>query len=361
MSGYHHVLKQIRCRLFLFVFFILLCHSLPATASAEPVKIAVLYWSMNIPGQVAMRKGLEAEAKKINLAAAKTGKPPVLLLPQVAGDGPEGVTRQISQMREMIKQKPAAIIVQPTDNAALSMPLREANKAGIPVVAYDQYIIGGILAAYITSDNYQAGYLDGEYIASRFSHARPINLIVVSYPHISSTVERVNGFLDALHDLKKPFKLLQTYEAVDPVGGRKAGAAILRDFPKKGSIDVLFTINDGGGLAIADLLAKAGRHEIMIATVDGDPVSVDNIRRKRLTVINSAQFCGPLGAQALKAAYGLATGTSVQRHQLLPVFPITVETIGRYPGWLGPLPKSFKKPWPSRTPNWHGEIRTVQP
>ena len=361
MSGYHHVLKQIRCRLFLFIFFTLLCYSLPATAAAEPIKIAVLYWSMKIPGQVAMRKGLEAEARKINLAAAKTGKPSVNLVPWIAGDGPEGISRQIMQMREAISQKPKVIIVQPTDNAALAAPLREANKAGIPVVAYDQYISGGTLAAYITSDNYQAGYLDGEYIASRFSHARPINLIVVSYPHISSTVERVNGFLDALSDMKKPFKLLRTYEAVEPVGGRKAGETILKDFPANGSIDVIFTINDGGGLALVEQLAQANRNEIVVATVDGDPVSVGNIRRKRLTVINSAQFCGPLGAQALKAAYSLATGTSVQRHQLLPVFPITAETIGHYPGWLGPLPKSFKKPWPSRTPNWHGVIRTVQP
>ena len=108
MSGYHHVLKQIRCRLFLFIFFTLLCYSLPATAAAEPIKIAVLYWSMKIPGQVAMRKGLEAEARKINLAAAKTGKPSVNLVPWIAGDGPEGISRQIMQMREAISQKPSA-------------------------------------------------------------------------------------------------------------------------------------------------------------------------------------------------------------------------------------------------------------
>jgi len=123
---------------------------------------------------------------------------------------------------------------------------------------------------------------------------------------------------------------------------------------------VVFTINDGGGLALVDQLAQAGRHEIMIATVDGDPASVENIRRKRLTVINSAQFCGPLGAQALKAAYSVATGAAIARHQLVPVFPVTAETISRYPGWSGPLPAPFNKPWPSRTPRWEGAIRNVQ-
>lgn len=332
---------------------------LPAFAQA-PLKIGVLYWSMNIPGQVAMRKGLEAEARKINHTAAKTGAPAVELLPYVAGDGREGIERQIVQMQKLIRLKPAAIIVQPTDNAALAGALREANKSGVPVVAYDQYISGGRLAAYITSDNYQAGYLNGEYIASRSKGRQPVRLVLVNYPHISSTVERVTGFLDALHDMQKPYQVLKTYQAVEPVGGRKAGEDLLRDFPVRGSVDVVFTVNDGGGLALVDQLAKAGRTEIMSATVDGDPASVENIRRKRLTVINSAQFCGPLGAHALKAAYGVATGTAVHRHQLVPVFPVTTETMKRYPGWLGPLPISFTKPWPSRFPKWQGDIRNVQ-
>ena len=282
------------------------------------------------------------------------------LLPQVAGDGSQGITRQISQMLEMVRQKPAVIIVQPTDNAALSEPLREANKAGIPVVAYDQYISGGNLAAYITSDNYQAGFLNGEYIASRFIQKSPIRLILVNYPHISSTVERVSGFLDALSTYKQPYHLLKTYQAVEPVGGHKAAEEILKDFPLKSSVDVIFTVNDGGGLALVDHLAKAGRSEIMVATVDGDPASVNNIRRKRLTVINAAQFCGPLGAQAMKAAYSIATGIKTVRQQLVPVFPITRETISRYPGWLGPVPKAFKKPWPARTPIWEGTIHSAQ-
>jgi ABC-type sugar transport system substrate-binding protein len=45
-------------------------------ASASPdakYKIGVLYWSMNIPGQVAMRAGLEAEARRLDEDASKRG------------------------------------------------------------------------------------------------------------------------------------------------------------------------------------------------------------------------------------------------------------------------------------------------
>lgn len=332
-----------------------------APAWGKAFSVGVLYWSMNIPGQVAMRQGLEAEAERINASAAKEDKPGVDLIARVAGDGESGIANQIRQMRELVSQRVDIIIVQPTDNAALSAPLKEANKAGIPVVAYDQYISGGTLAAFRTSDNYQAGFLDGEYIASRMPPGHEMRLILVEYPHVSSTVERVNGFLDALRQGNKPYKVLKTYSAVEPVRGRETAKDILRDFPEKGCIDVIFTVNDGGGLAVVEELAAAGRDEITVATVDGDPASVENIRAGRLTVIDSAQFCGPLGAETMKAAYALLTNQGAPYHALVPVFPVTRETLTIYPGWLGPVPPPFEKPWPSKTPTWSGALKIVTP
>ena len=328
--------------------------------SAKVLRIGVLYWSMNIPGQVAMRKGLEDEATRLNAAAKRLGLPQIELLPMVAGDGASGVERQIGQMHDMVKRKPNIIIVQPTDNAALAAPLRAANKAGIPVVAYDQYIRGGTLAAYITSDNQQAGYLGGEYLAAQFPDEKAIKLILVDYPRVSSTVERLNGFLDALRDYKQAYSILKTYEAVEPVGGQRAGQAILRDFPGKDSIDAIFTVNDGGGLSVVDVLAAAGRSEIVVASIDGDPASVDNIRAGRLTRIDAAQFCGPLGAEAMKAAYAIARGKPTAHRALVPVFPITQDTLLRYPGWGGPIPEKFNKPWTARNPVWEGAVKAVQ-
>jgi ribose transport system substrate-binding protein len=326
----------------------------------KPYRIAVLYWSMNIPGQVAMRQGVEAEAERINHAARAGGTRGVELVPHVAGDGPAGVERQIAQMFAAVEAKPDVILVQPTDNAALAGPLRAANRAGIPVVAYDQYISGGRLASYVTSDNRQAGYLGGEYLAALFPGVDPLRLVIVEYPLVSSTVERLNGFLDALRDHHVPYTVLKTYEAVEPVAGRKAGEAILRDFPERGSVDAVFTVNDGGGLAVVEALARAGRDEIAVATIDGDPASVDNIRARRLTRIDAAQFCGPLGAEALKAAHAVARGEPVPRQLLVPVFPVAGETLDRYPGWLGPIPEAFRKPWRSNQPLWNNQPRTAR-
>lgn len=320
------------------------------------LQIGVLYWSSTIEGQVAMRKGLEAEAARINAGPG----PHVELIPRVAGDGADGRERQIAQMRAMVADNLHAIILQPTDNAALSEPLIMANKAGIPVVAYDQYVEEGDLAAYITSDNRQAGALDGEYIAHRFDDARELKIVLVEYPHVSSTVERLDGFLSTLKLLNQAFRIVGTYKAVEPVAGKAAGLQILEDFPKPGDVDVVFTVNDGGGISVVDVLAKAGRDEIIVATIDGDPSSVQNVRQGRLTVIDSAQFCGPIGAAALRAAYTVLQGGSTPAVQLIPTFPITKETLERYPGWMGPLPPAFKKPWQSKQPVWRPTAGQVE-
>src|SRR5208337_1768855 len=93
---------------------------------AREFRVGVLLWSSNIPGQVAMRRGLEREAYAINRQAALNGNPVVKLIIRVAGDGTAGIENQIKQMKEMVEKRVDVIIVQPTDNAALSEPLRAA-------------------------------------------------------------------------------------------------------------------------------------------------------------------------------------------------------------------------------------------
>lgn len=325
--------------------------------AANNYRIAALFWSMNIEGQVAMRKGLEAEVDKINKEAAKSGDKKIDLLKYVAGDGEAGMEKQIKQFDEAIRLKVDAIVVQPTDNAALSPMLKEANKAGIPVIAYDQYISSGKLDSFITSDNYQAGFLNGEFISHEFKSKNSLKIAIVEYPHVSSTVHRVDGFIDALEKYKTPYRLVKRYEAVEPVKGRAVGRQILKDFPKPGSLDVIFTVNDGGGLAIVDELTKAKRTDIAVATVDGDPKSVEIIKKGGIIKIDSAQFCGPMGAVAVRTAYDRLQGKQVGKEILIPVFPITKSTLKLYPGWLGPIPSEFKKPWQSDMALWDNKLK----
>jgi len=107
------------------------------------------------------------------------------------------------------------------------------------------------------------------------------------------------------------------------------------------------------------LLREMQQHlQTYVAAVE--PV-VGNIRAGWLTVIDAAQFCGPLGAETMRAAYAVLRGENPPQHALVPVFPITQETLAAYPGWMGPVPASFAKPWPSVVPLWNNTLRVVTP
>ena len=220
--------------LFLFSFSLTIASFAHANKLPSEFEVGVLYWSMDIPGQVAMRQGLEAEAARINKLSQENGLPTVKLVPHVAGNGSKGIENQIQQMNALIENNVDLIIAQPTDSVALSQSLIAANDKNIPVVAYDQYIAKGKLSAYLTSHNYQAGFYNGEFVASQFADDQILRIILVEYPHVSSTVERVDGFLDALGEHHQPFQLTKTYEAVEPTAGAIVAKKILNDFPEKG-------------------------------------------------------------------------------------------------------------------------------
>ncbi len=304
-----------------------------------------------------MREGLEQSLIAINIVRQNEKLPQIDLKAFVAGDGDEGIETQVRQMNALVSKGVDLIIAQPADTAALSAALQAANAKGIPVIAYDQEILKGRLASFITSDNYQAGYLGGEYVAAKFPDSKKLKIIIVQYPQVSSTVSRVDGFIDGLQQNSQTFEVVKSYSAVEPIAGMAAGKAIVADFPKPGSIDVVFTVNDGGGLSVFHELRQAGRSEIFGATVDGDPASVSAIRRGDIIKIDSAQFCGALGATAMQTADHVLRGQSVPKTLLVPTFPITRATESMYKGWTGGIPGAFDKPWESTQPQWKPEVR----
>jgi ribose transport system substrate-binding protein len=328
---------------------VLLCLAAIATMGATPTlppyDVGVVYWSMNIAGQVAMRRGLELAAAEYG---ARPGERRVRLMPEVGGDGEPGVLRQRAAMARLTAKRPDALILQPIDSAALSEAVEHANAAHLPVVAFDQYVLRGRLAVYLTSDNTLAGRLDGEYLAYRFrdrTAARPLRLALVEYPYVSSTVERVEGLQDALQASGVPYRIVARYEAVEPKGGAEAGRRLVAAHPP-GSLDAVFCVNDGGGLGVLAALERAKRKDVVMATIDGDPRAVAAIRRGGPIGIDTAQFCGPLGGESMRWTYRLLRGERVPRQVLLTVFPITRESLPAYPGWMGPVPARIRKPWP---------------
>ncbi len=129
---------------------------------------------MKIEAQTVMRKGFEEEIALYN----KTAKEKIVLKEYVAGEGRKGILNQIQQFQAAVASEPKAIVIQPTDNSALAAGLQEANRRNIPVIAYDQYIVNGSLTSFVTSDNYQAGIDNADYILKIFPADKTLRIVV---------------------------------------------------------------------------------------------------------------------------------------------------------------------------------------
>ncbi|WP_413586658.1 substrate-binding domain-containing protein [Bdellovibrio sp. HCB274] len=316
------------------------------TSWCRTVKVHAFFWSDKIEAQIAMRAGLEQQFQHYN---AESSELKFEITPYVAGDGREGILNQIKQLEQAIPTKPDAIVIQPPDLSTASKALQEANAADIPVFSFDQYIMLGNLTSYIASDNYQAGWDNGIYIDSLIPKDQEIKIVLVEYLRVSAVINRVDGFFDALRSKRRKFTVLKRYEGITPESGVEIAESFLKDFPRKKSVDVIFTVNDGAGLAISNILWDKGRKEILHATFDGDPKAVENVRNRKLTVINSSQYCAEIGRETARQVINYFEKKPVTPQVLIPTYPVTKKSLEGFKGWLStpsesPHSEEFKIP-----------------
>ncbi|WP_413294965.1 substrate-binding domain-containing protein [Bdellovibrio sp. HCB185ZH] len=238
------------------------------TAFAKDLDVHVFYWSSRIEAQVSMRRGLEEEIKKYNQSGA--GKT-INLIPHVAGEGRLGVSNQIHQLESAIDANPDALIVQPTDISTVSRAVQDAGLKKIPVFTFDQFILNAKVQSYVASDNYQAGWNNGIYVESLFPRGQEIKIVMFEYTRVSAVINRIDGFFDALRSRNRKFVVLKRYESVDPVSASEAVASLLKEFPKKRSVDLIFTVNDGAGNTVVEKLGTKAEKKFCMRRLMGIP------------------------------------------------------------------------------------------
>ncbi|MGM9955113.1 MAG: substrate-binding domain-containing protein, partial [Peribacillus sp.] len=119
--------------------------------SMKDVKVGVSISTLNNPFFVALKDGIEKEAK------AKGMKVSVV-------DAQDDTAKQISGIEDLILQNVDILLVNPTDSAAISSAVQSANEAGIPVITIDRSSEEGDIETFIASDNVAGGETAAEYL-----------------------------------------------------------------------------------------------------------------------------------------------------------------------------------------------------
>ena len=130
-------------------------------------------------------------------AAEKEGERMGVKVTVLSSMGFSALEEQIKQVEDMIQRKVDLIGLQPVDSKGIIPVIKEANKAGIPVITVDTGADGGELVTYIATDNYAAGVQAAEWIIKAIDGEGKVAMIEGT-PGSMQGRQRKEGFHDTI-------------------------------------------------------------------------------------------------------------------------------------------------------------------
>lgn len=184
----------------------------------------------------------------------------------ILGPADWDVPAQINTIEEVIGTKPTGLLINGTD-PALAAVINKAVAAGIPTVVYDSDIPGGRHHAFLGTDWYEIGKMQGEEMVKLIGEKGKI-----AYMGILGMSNMEAGFRGLLDVLKR-------YPGIEVVGkfddksnveeAAKITGNLLSAYPDIAGI-CGFDSNSGPGIALA--VREAGKEgKVKITTVDWEP------------------------------------------------------------------------------------------
>ena len=168
---------------------------------------------------------------------------------------------QVSEVEGFITRGVAGIALAPLDEAALALPVQDAQRQGIPVVIFDSGLKGSDYVSFVATDNRVGGRLAAEHIAKRLNGKGKIVLLRYAEGH-DSTGQREEGFLEALR-AHPGIEIVSSnqYVGADVEGAYRRGEALLSNYRNRdGSlgVDAIFTVNESSTFALMRVLQDHG-------------------------------------------------------------------------------------------------------
>jgi ribose transport system substrate-binding protein len=178
-----------------------------------------------------------------------------------SAEGTNDANQQISQVETFINDKVDAIVLLPTDGAALTDVATKAMEAGIPVINVDREFSTPFAArTTVLGDNYGMGVSAGTYACQVIKDKGIKDAVVAEIAGIDAlplTQDRSKGFKDALKGCGQNVDNRVAAEFTVE-SGEKAASNLLQAAPK---IDVIWNHDDDQGVGVKAAFDNAGRDE----------------------------------------------------------------------------------------------------
>jgi ribose transport system substrate-binding protein len=248
-----------------------------------------------------MKKGAEAEAKKLGVSFTYTGSPAAFSPPT-----------QIPFLNATIAKHPSAILIAPTDVNALVAPIQRAISAGIPVATVDTHISKNLAFTNVSTDNPGGGRLAAKALVKAIGGAGEV-AIMATDPGVSTTDERIAGFKAEIKKHPQVKYLGLQYCHDDTPTAARLTAGLLAAHP---NLKGMFAVNVKSGDGVTAAVTQAGKAgKVKLVEFDAGPPQVAALRKGTIDAL-IAQYpygIGQLGIQlAVKYLKGQKAG--IKKH-----------------------------------------------
>ena len=273
--------------------------SLSAATQAAEQSMALVVSTLNNPFFVTLKDGAEAKAKELGYQ-------------MVVLDSQNDPAKELANVEDLTVRKVSAILVNPTDSAAVGNAIMLANKAGIPVLTLDRGANVGEVKAHIASDNIAGGKMAGDFIASKLGK----NIDVIQLEGIAGTSaarDRGEGFAQAVK--ANGFKVLASQPAdFDRTKGLNVMENLLAAHP---DVKAVFAQNDEMALGALRATQAAGK-QVLIVGFDGTDDGTAAVKSGKLGA-TVAQQPALIGAIGVETADKVLKGEAVEKYIPVPL------------------------------------------
>lgn len=221
-------------------------------------------------------------------------------------DAQQKPENQIKAIKSFIAQRVDAIIFAPVVETGWEPVLREAKRAGIPVILVDRGVKvsdDSLYTTLIASDFVQEGRMAGEWLAEKTGGKANI-VELQGTPGAAPAIDRKKGFEEAI--AKYPGMKIIKSQTGDfrRDGGKKVMEAFIKS--EGNNIQAVYAHNDDMALGAIQAIEDAGMRPGKDVTV----VSVDGIKEAFQSVVNGKLGCtvecnpllGPMAFDAVEKA-----------------------------------------------------------
>lgn len=270
----------------------------PKLEKKATYKVGFAQTESNNPWRLAQTQSMQDEAKKLGIQLVYT-------------DAAGSAAKQVADVRSMIAQKVDLIFLAPREEKPLAPVIKEAAKAGIPVILLDRNVDQSLAKAgtdyvtFIGSDFIEEGKRVGDWLVKN-SGGKATIIELEGTTGSSPANDRKKGFDDVV--AKNPGMKIAASQTGDFARdkGRQVAQTLLQANP---STNVIYAHNDEmaiGAIAALEAAGKKPGKDVMVLSIDGGREAVGLVVDGK---INYVVECNPkFGPKAFSTMMDYAAG-----------------------------------------------------